>query len=196
MSVSLLLALVVAYLVGSIDFAVVVSRAKGVDIYQVGSGNPGAANVARALGGRYAALVMLGDAAKGLVGAWLGLLGGGTAAAGFAAGLAAVIGHVWPVWHRFRGGKGVATAFGVILRMNPLVGVALGLVYLLVVRLSGISSLGSLTAAALSIPAVALVGRRGWALVWLAAVAVLIFVRHHENIRRLMRGEERRVRGD
>lgn len=195
MNPSILAAVLIAYLVGSVDFAVVVCRAKGIDIYQVGSGNPGTANVMRVLGPRYAAAVMVGDALKGVVGAWVGLALGGSGAAGFAAGSAAVVGHAFPLWHRFRGGKGVATAAGMLLRLEPLVAVVLGGVYLLVVRTTGISSLGSLAGTLLAIPGVLIAGRRGWEVLWMVAVALLIFARHHENIRRLVRGEERTIRG-
>ncbi|MDP8958910.1 MAG: glycerol-3-phosphate 1-O-acyltransferase PlsY [Actinomycetota bacterium] len=190
MTVEALVAVGIAYLLGSIDFAVVVSRARGVDIYQVGSGNPGTANVLRALGKKEAVAVLLGDTAKGVAAAWVGEALGGSQAAGWAAGLAAVVGHCFPVWHRFRGGKGVATAVGVLLWLAPPVAAAMVVVYLVVVRLSGISSLGSLSGTALSLPAVALAGGRGWELVWLAGLVVLIFARHQHNIRRLLRRQE------
>lgn len=188
-----LASIVLGYLLGSVDFGVVVSRAKGVDIYQVGSGNPGTANVMRVLGKRYAALVLLGDLAKGLAAALVGLWLGGRPV-GYAAGLAAVVGHCFPVWHRFRGGKGVATAAGMLLGLQPLVAIALGLTYAVVVLVTGISSLGSLIATALSIPAVALAGDRGWSLLWLGLAVLLVVARHRENIRRLIAGQERKVR--
>lgn len=195
MTAPALVAVIIAYLLGSIDFAVLVSRARGVDIYQVGSGNPGAANVLRQVGRGAATLVVLGDALKGFLAAWLGEGLGASHAVGFAAGLAAVVGHCWPLWHGFRGGKGVATAAGMLLRLAPLVGGALALVYLVAVRLTGISSVGSLSAALLSVPALAVAGRRDWSLVWAAATVVLIFLRHHENIRRLAGGQEGKVFG-
>ncbi|MGH8936274.1 MAG: glycerol-3-phosphate 1-O-acyltransferase PlsY [Acidimicrobiia bacterium] len=194
MTIEALVALVIAYLLGSIDFAVWVSRAKGVDIYQVGSGNPGTANVMRALGKRYAALVLVGDALKGLVAAGLGEALGGSQAIGFAAGLAAVLGHCYPLWHRFRGGKGVATAGGVLAWLAPWALAAFLVAYALMVRLTGISSLGSLTGLALALPVAALAGAGGWELVWLAGLVGLVFYRHQENIRRLVRGEERQLR--
>jgi glycerol-3-phosphate acyltransferase PlsY len=187
-------AVLIAYLLGSIDFAVWVSRAKGVDIYQVGSGNPGAANVMRALGKRYAALVLVGDALKGLVAAALGEGLGGGEAAGFAAVLAAVLGHCYPLWHRFRGGKGVATAAGGLAWLAPWALAAFLVAYALMVRLTGISSLGSLTGLALALPVAALGGARGWELVWLAGLMGLVFFRHRENIGRLVRGEEQALR--
>lgn len=181
---------VAAYLVGSVDFAVVVSRARGVDIYRVGSGNPGAANVARSLGWRAAALVMVGDALKGAAAATAGLLAAGSPEAGFAAGLAAVVGHCFPVWHRLRGGKGVSTAGGAVAVLAPLATIALLLLWLLVAKLGRVSSLASLAAVILAVPAMAAVGHRGWSLVWVGLMALLITARHGPNIARLARGEE------
>ena len=108
------LAIAIGYLVGSIDFGVIVPRLMGIDIYEHGSGNPGTSNVFRTLGKKAASVVLLGDLAKGLTAAAVGdLMAGETI--GFAAGCAAVVGHVFPVWHRFKGGRGVATAIGVAL---------------------------------------------------------------------------------
>lgn len=180
------------YLIGSIDFAVVVSRARGVDIYQVGSGNPGTANVLRTLGRGAAAVVMAGDLAKGLVAAMLGEVLGGTAV-GFAAGLAAVVGHCYPLWHRFKGGKGVATAGGMMLWLEPGVALIALVVWVVLVRLTRISSVGSLAGTLVSIPALALFDPPSWAYVWLVGTALLILWRHKDNLRRLARGEERKV---
>lgn len=180
------------YLTGSIDFGVLVPRLFGVDIYRVGSGNPGASNVLRSLGRGAAAVVVLGDLVKGLAAAMLGALVVGDAA-GFAAGFAAVMGHCFPVWHRFRGGKGVATAGGMTFWLEPLLGLSLLLVWGLVVALTRRASVASLALAVLYVPGMLLFGRSGWPLAWTAAVALLIVVRHHANIRRLMRGTEHSI---
>lgn len=181
--------IVVAYLVGSVDFGVHVSRARGVDIYTVGSGNPGTANVGRALGWRAAASVLVGDLLKGVAAAGVGILAVGTTV-GFAAGLAAVVGHCFPLWHRFRGGKGVATAGGVLLVVAPVVGLAMGLVWAAVAKLGRVSSVASLTVAVLTLPALAVAGHRGWSLVWAGLTMVLVVFQHRSNIARLVRGEE------
>jgi glycerol-3-phosphate acyltransferase PlsY len=183
-------AVVVAYLVGSIDFAVLVARARGVDIYDVGSGNPGTANVARSLGWKAAAQVLAGDALKGAVAAGIGL-GAGGPAVGLGAGLAAVVGHCFPIWHRFRGGKGVATGAGAVAVVAPLVAVALLAVWVLLAKVARISSVASLTAVLLAVPALAVAGIRGWGLVWATLMVGLIVVRHRTNISALVRGEER-----
>lgn len=182
-----------AYLVGSVDFAVVIARARGVDIYQVGSGNPGAANVARALGKGWAALVMAGDLAKGVIGSALGGLLVGSQAATLAGGLVAVVGHCFPIWHRFRGGKGVSTALGALLWSAPPLGAGLAVLWVIVVLSLGISSVASLLAVILSFPGLVILGHRGWSLLWSGAMVALVVFRHHDNIRRLLAGRERKV---
>jgi glycerol-3-phosphate acyltransferase PlsY len=185
-------AVAAGYLLGSIDFGVIVPRMLGVDIYGTGSGNPGASNVLRTMGRREAVLVLLGDLAKGVAAAALGSLAGGPVF-GFAAGLAAVVGHCFPIWHRFRGGKGVAAAGGMVLWLQPLAAVILLGVFVAVVAATRKASLGSLAAAAGLVPALACFGQRGWSL-GLAGVAVaLIVVRHLPNIRRLLGGREHTI---
>jgi glycerol-3-phosphate acyltransferase PlsY len=100
------------------------------------------------------------------------------------------------VWHRFRGGKGVATAFGAILWMEPLVGLGLVAIWALFLAVTRVSSIGSLVATVLMVPGVALTAASAWSLVWVAAITVLVLFRHGENIRRLGRGEERSIRAD
>ncbi len=179
----------VAYLIGSIDFAVLVARTRGVDIYDVGSGNPGTANVARNLGWQAAAQVLVGDFLKGAGAAGLGLLVVDSTT-GFGAGLAAVVGHCYPLWHRFRGGKGVATGGGAVTVLAPVVAIVLMVVWALLAKVGRISSIASLTVVVLSVPALAVAGHGGWSLVWAACMMVLIVGRHRSNIVRLIRGQE------
>lgn len=178
-----------AYLLGSVDFGVHVARARGVDIYAVGSGNPGTANVGRALGWKAAAAVLVGDLLKGVAAAAIGLVAV-DATVGFAAGLAAVVGHCFPAWHRFQGGKGVATAGGSILVLAPLVGLILVVMWAAIAGFGKISSVASLTVAVLAVPALAVAGHRGWSLVWVGLTMVLVLFQHRANIARLLRGEE------
>lgn len=194
MSAGAVAAFVLAYLVGSVDFAVLVARARGADIYELGSGNPGAANVLRNLGWKAAAPVMLGDLAKGAVGAMLGATMGGSEVVGWAAGFAAVAGHCFPVWHRFRGGKGVATAFGVALWLEPVLGLALIAVWGVMLALVKVSSIGSLAAIVALVPGLVLFGAPGAAYAWAAAIALLVVVRHRQNIQSLLSGQERTFR--
>ena len=184
-----------AYLMGSVDFGVVAARLRGVDIYAIGSGNPGASNVLRSIGRSTAALVVLGDVGKGIGAAALGDLAVGEAV-GFTAGALAVFGHCFPIWHRFRGGKGVATAAGVTLWLEPLLGVAVISAWGLLVWVFKRASVASLVVVAVLVPALAASGHRGWSLIWAAAMTVLIVARHSGNIRRLLRGAERTVERD
>lgn len=187
------LAIVSAYTVGSIDFAVVVARMHGVDIRSVGSGNPGAANVLRTLGRGPAAMVFVGDMLKGVVAAAMGMVvtGDPVGALAFGAGLAAVVGHCYPVFHRFRGGKGVATAVGLVLFTIPIGGLILGLIWAIGARLTRISAVGSLALAVASVPVAVWQGVGGVPLLLLGATFLLVVWRHKANIGRLVTGQER-----
>ena len=188
------LALIGAYLIGSLDFAFVVAQAKGVDITAVGSGNPGTSNVLRTLGRGPAAMVLIGDMLKGFIAAALGWLaaGGGDVATqplAWAAGFLAVVGHAFPLFHRFRGGKGVATGGGVLIFAVPLVAFAWGVV----ARVWKVASVASLFGLVLTIPGVILSGVRGHSLAWFSAMLVLIIWRHRPNIQRMLSGSEEKV---
>lgn len=188
------------YLLGSIPFGVLATRMAGLgDIRQVGSGNIGATNVLRTGRKDLAAITLIGDGGKGAaaVGVAALLAHAHTPAAQplacALAGGAAFFGHVFPVWLRFKGGKGVATFLGVLLAAAWPVGVAACLTWLAVAKLARISSLAALTAAALA-PFYALALQRPMPTVVLAAaLAALIFVRHQANIRRLLQGQEPRI---
>jgi glycerol-3-phosphate acyltransferase PlsY len=170
---------------------------RGEDIYTMGSGNPGASNALRSMGKAAGALVLLGDLAKGFVAAAVGATLGGSGTLASAAGLAAVVGHCYPVYYRFRGGKGAATFAGMLLWVAPWAGLGMVVVFGGVVATSRIASVGSIAGAALAAPlAVWLDGQRGWALVWLMASFVLVMYRHRGNIVRLFRGAERKVVGE
>lgn len=181
-----------SYLAGSVNWAVVTARSLGTDIRAQGSGNPGASNVYRTLGARPAALVYLLDLLKGCIPALAGLAAGGTGLAA-AAGLAAVIGHCYPVFFGFRGGKGVATGGGALLVIAPLVMAAAAALYILLVRILKVSAVGSLAAALLVLPGLWLAGVRGWAWLWFGLMLALIFWRHRSNLSRLRAGVENRI---
>jgi len=193
---------VVAYLIGSIDFGVIVPRILGVDIYTTGSGNPGTSNVMRSLGKGPAALVLIGDGAKGAGAAAIGSAWAtvvtNTASVetlAFACAFAAVLGHVAPIWHRFRGGRGVATAIGAAIFLAPIFGILLAVIWLVVTLVFKIASIASLGAMMVYVPGFAFSGFRDWSLAWAAAIAILVVVRHAPNIRRLVSGSERSVTG-
>ena len=198
------LVLVISYLLGSIPTGDIAARLKGVDIRSVGSGNPGFTNVLRTLGPRVATPVLIIDIGKGLVAVLLvaGLLGTGSplgpVGIKLAAGLAAVAGSIWPVFARFKGGRGVAVACGVFGAMAPLATLAAVILWLAIVLTSRYVSLGSV-AASLFLP---------WA-IWYEArlldaeaptaltltallVALVVVLRHRANIGRLLKGTENR----
>ncbi len=186
------ISIAIAYLLGSIDAGVIVPRLMGVDIYEHGSGNPGASNVMRTLGKKAGAAVMLVDALKGFFAALIGAAMVSDVV-GFWCALAAVVGHVFPVWHRFRGGRGVATAIGAVLFLEPWFGLILAVGWGGTVALTKTASIASLGAMAVYVPGYALFGWRGWALLAAALTATLVVIRHAGNIRRLLGGSEQTV---
>jgi glycerol-3-phosphate acyltransferase PlsY len=195
-AVTVALTLIAAYLIGSVDFAVLVARIHGVDIRQVGSGNPGTSNVLRTLGKVPAAMVFIGDLLKGVIDAAMGTVAGGgdpQAVWAFAAGLAAVLGHCYPIFHRFKGGKGVATAAGVLIYTIPLGGLVLGVLWAVVVGITRVASLGSLAVVLLAVPVAIWRGVRGASLAVLVAILLLIVWRHRGNIGRMLGGAEQKL---
>jgi glycerol-3-phosphate acyltransferase PlsY len=184
-----------SYLVGAIPTSwIVVRLVRGQDLRTLGSGNLGATNLYRQLGWRFAIPVGLFDMAKGAAPVLLfGPRAGGGDLIPLLLGVAAVVGHVYSVFVRFRGGKGVATGAGVVLGLAPWAFVVGLLVWAVTVRLTGYVSLGSILAAAVLPPAVWLLHPERRALVWLfALLAALIVVLHRANISRLMSGTEHR----
>ena len=203
-SFTLLLIALAAYLLGSLSFAIIVSRLMGLhDPRSYGSGNPGATNVLRSGNKKAAVLTLLFDALKG----WLPVfvlmqfgphwqLGASAAAV---AGIAAFVGHVFPVFFRFQGGKGVATAAGVLFGISPWLGLLVLLTWIVVAAVTRYSSLAALLAAA-STPTIYWFGaQRGW---WLLSgplfhacmiMSVLLIWRHKSNIQRLLNKQESRI---
>lgn len=186
---------IIGYLVGAIPFGLVIGKSVGVDVRQEGSRNIGATNVNRVLGKKLGALTLLCDCLKGLLPMWLAsaVLGGQGQSELIVAltGVMAVIGHMFPVYLGFRGGKGVATGLGVFLFLSPPTIVVCLAVFLLAVRLSGFVSVGSLLASALAPLWLLLFGASWPAVAAALAIATLIWIKHHENIARLRRGEEK-----
>ncbi len=183
-----------AYVAGSVPFGVLVARLKGVDLRTVGSGNIGATNVARALGKGWAVAVLAGDAAKGFVPVFVGRRLGLPAGAVAAAGLAAIVGHMFTIFLRGRGGKGVATSLGVALALSPAAALIGFGVYILVYLTTHLSSLGSLLGVWTFSVGFVVWRRPPWPL-WVLALggAALVTLRHRQNIGRLLRGEEKRA---
>ncbi len=184
-------ALILGYLLGSIPFGLVLTRMAGLgDIRKIGSGNIGATNVLRTGNKGLALATLLLDGGKGGVAVLIaqyvdpGL--------GIFAGAGAMLGHLFPVWLKFKGGKGVATSLGTLLAVNWMVGLAACLTWLLVAVLFRYSSLSALLALALS-PIFALAFGDPRQAVFAGFLAVLVWIRHHQNIRRLLKGEEPKI---
>ncbi len=196
-----LLTLASAYLLGSIPFGYLLVRVlRKEDVRAVGSGNIGATNVARAGGTSLGLLTLLCDALKGYCSVLLAThiappTAQGPSTLAIAAAVASVAGHIFPVWLRFRGGKGIATALGVFLALTPMVALAATGVFAIVVAITRFVSLGSVLAA-FSIPLFALLlqhQRSTALLVGLSAIAMLTVIKHQANIRRLLSGRENRL---
>jgi glycerol-3-phosphate acyltransferase PlsY len=193
-----LAALLGAYLLGSVSFAVVVSRLLGLaDPRSYGSGNPGATNVLRSGSKAAAAVTLVGDAAKGAVAVllvrWLGQPFGIGETGAALAGLAAFAGHLFPVFFGFRGGKGVATFLGALLAVDFVAGVIACLTWLTMALLLRYSSLASLSAAVIAPLALLWSARQGIVAAVVAAMSVLLIARHRSNIANLRAGRERRI---
>ncbi len=180
------------YLLGSIPFGLLLTRAAGLgDVRKIGSGNIGATNVLRTGNRKLAAATLLLDAAKGAAAVLLAR-GCGDETSALLAGLAAVLGHMFPVWLGFRGGKGVATGYGVLIAASWPAGLLAGAVWLVMAKLVKISSAAALTSFALAPVLAYFIAGRDVALLALA-VAALVFIRHHANIARLIAGTEPRI---
>jgi glycerol-3-phosphate acyltransferase PlsY len=199
---SAVIALVLAYLAGSIPSAVWAGKLfHGIDVREHGSGNAGATNAVRVLGWKTGIPVLIFDLVKG----WLAAMVPEFLQAApegsetlmilqIACGLAAIIGHVFPLFAGFRGGKGVATTFGVLLALHPLLTLTCAGIFLLVLLASGYVSLGSMTAVAMFPILLVTLFRTPsvWLIVFSTIVAVAVIITHKKNIKRLLRGEEKR----
>lgn len=188
---AILAAVVIGYLLGSIPFGLLLTRLAGLgDIRQIGSGNIGATNVLRTGNKGLAALTLAFDVLKGLAAALIG--GAWSEDAALAGGGAVIIGHMFPVWLGFRGGKGVATTLGVLIALAWPVAVLAFLLWLAMVGLYRYISLAALVAAVASAALAAILAepRRAWLI---GGVALLVILRHHDNIRRLLAGTESRI---
>lgn len=192
LSGEMLLVLGLGYLLGSVPFGLLFTKMAGLgDIRQVGSGNIGATNVLRTGRKDLALLTLVMDAGKGAIAVLLTRYFGDPALAPLA-GAAAFIGHCFPIYLKFKGGKGVATFFGTIFAISPLLGLACGVTWLLAAAVFRFSSLSALIASLLA-PLVSyyVVGQDSW--IFIAFMTLVIYVRHKENIARLVKGEEPKI---
>ncbi len=183
---------IVAYVIGSIPFALIVARRWGTDLREVGSGNLGAANVLRSSGVYAGAMVAALDMAKGAASVWLAARMSDGPGLPAAAGLAAIIGHVYPIWLRGRGGKGVATACGVFGMLTPMALPPALAIFAAAVWATKYISLGSVLASMALPPIAYALGSPAPAVLAATAAAVVIVFRHRSNVLRLWMGAERR----
>jgi acyl phosphate:glycerol-3-phosphate acyltransferase len=184
---------VLAYLIGCIPFGVIIAKFRGIDLRSQGSGNIGATNALRVMGKKAGAVTLLGDILKGTVAVLIAVRFCGRDA-GIYAAAAAVLGHDFPVTARFKGGKGVAASYGVLLGLAPAVALTGFATWLAAALITKVSSLGALISFALT-PVVCYILFRGDTALLVLSVflALLIFVKHRENIQRLMQGAEPKI---
>ncbi len=190
--------IIVAYLIGSISFALVSSKLFGLaDPRTYGSGNPGATNVLRTGNKKAALLTLIGDAAKGWVVVWFGLQYAHqwnlTNLAIACGSVAVFVGHLWPVFSRFQGGKGVATALGVLLGINPLLGIAVLCTWLIVAFIWRYSSLAAIIAAILAPLYYGFIAGFNVQFISIVVMSVLLLARHKQNISNLLKGKESKI---
>lgn len=191
-SLALTLWVVAGYILGSIPFGIILARAMGLgNLRDIGSGNIGATNVLRTGNKKAAALTLLFDAGKGAVIVLLARTFAGEDAAQMA-GFAAIIGHCFPVWLRFKGGKGVATYFGLMIALSPVVGLGAGVIWIVAAALGRYSSLAALMAAGWA-PMIVVFMTDGRLFLLTSILAVLVYTRHGANIKRLRAGQEPKI---
>ncbi len=185
-----LLVLLFSYIIGNLSPATVISKAAGVDIRREGSGNPGTTNVLRVMGKKAALATLLIDVLKGCAAVFIGRCASGEALA-VLSGLFVFAGHIWPVFLRFKGGKGIATGLGVLLFLSPFMGLlclaVAGIGFILTKRVS----VGSLAAAA-SLPFLALYYMKDYIAIFILMMAI-VFLKHKDNIIRILKGNEPRT---
>jgi len=181
--------LALSYLLGTFPTALIVARLAGHDPTAEGSGNPGASNVYRLAGAKAGLAVFLGDAAKGVAASAVGRAVGGPRLA-LACGIAAVLGHVFPVFRQFRGGRGVATAAGTVAVVEPVVALPFVAVWLLIARVTGKASLASLVVIGAMPVVVLALDRPVWEKLGMGGLAAVVISRHADNLVRLARGDE------
>lgn len=186
-SIPVIMALIGAYLLGNISPAILLGKKYGIDIKSVGSGNAGTTNAMRVLGKKAGTITLVVDIMKGVIAVLIGRYVGGESIA-MACGVLAFCGHVWPVFFKFKGGKGVATAFGVITAVNPVMGAVVGSMMVAIVLITRRVSAGSVICS-LVFPFIANLYNPDY-LWWTLILGVTMLYKHKENIGRLLKGEE------
>lgn len=188
---------VIAYFLGSLSFGLIVAdKANGPDLRKVGSGNTGASNVQRTMGWKYGLITFAGDASKGILACLIAELITGDHMASMAAGLCAIIGHNWPVYYGFRGGKGVAASCGVLLYCfwwQALICFVLTIALIAAVRYISLGSMFLLTSYAVLVSLTYTGESRLFVIIWAVILSLICIIRHHGNIVRLLQGKENKL---
>ena len=185
-------AIIIAYFCGTLPIAILIAKSKGINITSVGSGNPGASNVARELGIKYGVLVFVGDTLKGALPVAAMISDRPVA---YACAAAAVLGHVFPVTRKFKGGKGVATAAGSLLPLHPFLIIGAALTWLLMTKVTKKASIASIAIVPVLVVAFIMSGSPSWEIFALVGIGALVEIRHASNIKRLLSGTEPPVTG-
>jgi acyl phosphate:glycerol-3-phosphate acyltransferase len=192
MLIRIILAALAGYLLGSLNSSLIVGKFYRVDVRQHGSGNAGTTNTLRTLGKKAALFVLLGDIVKGVLAYIAGYCIYGGHFGGMLCGTAAVLGHVWPVYFGFKGGKGVLTSLAVLMMIDWPIALSLLGVFIIILLISRYVSLGSIIAAFLFPTMAIALGRNTETIIFSTIIAVLIIFKHHTNIKRLFEGTESR----
>ena len=185
-----IIAIVLAYLTGSINNAILICSAKGVDVKKVGSGNAGATNTVRALGKKYGVIVFILDFLKGVVSCAVARIIAGDFVV--LAGIFAILGHIFPLYHGFKGGKGVSTTYGALVVINFWAALIVGLIHIILIKTTGIVSISTIVSFVILPFAILILGagENYINVILTAIISIIVIVAHKENIKRLLKGEE------
>ena len=186
-----IIAVVIAYLIGSINNAILICGAKGIDVKKVGSGNAGATNTVRALGKKYGVIVFLLDFLKGVISCLVARFIAGDEYVALA-GIFVILGHIYPLYHGFKGGKGVSTTYGALAIINILCALIVGALHLILIKTTGVVSISTIISFVVLPFAIFFLGSgEGYInVIMTAIITVIVIFAHRENIKRLIKGEE------
>ncbi len=188
-SIAVVLMFLLSYFIGTFPSAIMVAKSKGLDIMHVGSGNPGTSNIARAMGWKYGAAVLIMDVGKGSIATVIGIFVSDRGL-GYLCGAAAILGHMFPLQRKFKGGKGVATGAGIIFVMQFFVMLLLLVMWFVMLKLTKKASIGSIVLLPLLPVFLAVAGLPAWEIWTTIGLGVIIEIRHTANIKRLLSGSE------
>lgn len=186
-----IIAAVIAYLIGSINNAILICGAKGIDVKKVGSGNAGATNTVRALGKKYGVLVFVLDFLKGTIACLIAKFMAGDNYIALA-GIFTILGHIFPLYHKFKGGKGVSTTYGALVMINFWAALIVGLMHIILIKTTNIVSISTIVSFVILPFAMVMInpGENGGNVILTAIISIIVIAAHKDNIKRLIKGEE------